>query len=383
MKKQVYLDYAAATPLDSQVRKAMEPYWSERFHNPSAIYLAARTAKTDLDTARAKVASILGSKPAEIIFTSGATEANNLAIFGIMRRYPDGELLVSAIEHESVLEPAMECKARKIPVDKDGRVILNKLSNLINDKTVLISVMMVNNELGTTQPLREISSLAAQVRQARRKSGNDLPLYLHSDAAQAGRYFDLHVSRLGVDLLTVNGGKIYGPKQSGVLFIKSGVKIQPQILGGGQEFGFRSGTESLALAAGFGKAIELAQTNRDKENKRVACLREFFASQLQRCLPNSLVNGSIKYQSPHILSVTFPGTDNERLVMELDEAGVQAGTGSACSASSQEPSHVLSAIGLSKTQARSTLRFSFGKFTTQPDLEYVINRLEKLTRHQR
>ena len=388
----VYLDYAAATPIDPAVKKAMEPYWSERFYNPSAIYLAGRAAKRDLDALRAKVAQALGAKPVEVVFTSGATEANNLAVQGAAREFPDGEILVSAIEHESVLEPARLFKAKQIPVDQTGIVILNKLSNLINDKTVLVSVMMINNELGTLQPLKDIANMVAEVRKERLESGNRLPLYLHSDGAQAGNCFDLHVHRLGVDMMTINGGKIYGPKHSGVLFMKSGVKLQPQILGGGQEYGRRSGTESLTQIAGFTKALELAQANRTKEAKRVEELQQFFATELQKRLANIVINGSDKYRSPHILSVTLPGVDNERLVMELDEAGVQVGVGSACSALHQtvqgsaakdEPSHVLAAIGLSEEQIRSTLRFSFGKATTRPDLEYVLTKLEKLVAHQR
>jgi len=412
----VYLDYAAATPIDPAVKKAMEPYWSERFYNPSAIYLAGRAAKRDLDALRAKVAQALGAKPVEVVFTSGATEANNLAVQGVARQFPDGEILVSAIEHESVLEPARLFKAKQIPVDQTGRVILGGpaphqnlsgavgnrivkrqvfsagLSNLINSKTVLVSVMMVNNELGTLQPLKEIANMVAEVHKERLESGNRLPLYLHSDGAQAGNCFDLHVHRLGVDMMTINGGKIYGPKHSGVLFMKSGVKLQPQILGGGQEYGRRSGTESLAQIAGFTKALELAQANRTKEAKRVEELQQFFATELQKRLANIVINGSDKYRSPHILSVTLPGVDNERLVMELDEAGVQVGVGSACSALHQtvqgsaakdETSHVLAAIGLSEEQIRSTLRFSFGKATTRPDLEYVLTKLEKLVAHQR
>ena len=346
MKRAVYLDYAAATPLDQRVKKAMEPYYSEKFYNPSALYLAARSARHDLDNWRAKVASLLGAKPAEIVFTSGATEANNLAIQGVMRQFPECQVLVSAIEHESVLEPAKLFHHKEIPVDDKGRIMLDLLSNLITDKTVLVSIMMVSNELGTLQPLREISSMISEVRKRRLKSGNSLPLYLHSDGAQATNYFDLHVSRLGVDLLTINGGKIYGPKQSGVLYVKAGVKLQPQILGGGQEFGRRSGTESIAQVAGFAKALELAQLKRQQETNRVKELWQFFATELQKQFSGILFNGSDKHLSPHILSVTLAGVDNERLVMELDEVGIEVGTGSACSAASEEPSHVLKAIGL-------------------------------------
>jgi cysteine desulfurase len=212
--KRIYLDYAAATPMTPEVLKAMEPYFSQKFYNPSASYLAARAARQDLNQARAAVARPLGARPAEIIFTAGATEANNLAIQGIMRQFPDGEVLVSAIEHESVLEPAGLFQPKLIPVDGEGLIILNKLSNLISDNTVLISVMLVNNELGTIQPLHEVAGLVKETLQKRLAKGNKTPLYLHTDAAQAANYLDLHTSRLGIDLMSLNGGKIYGPKQS-------------------------------------------------------------------------------------------------------------------------------------------------------------------------
>jgi cysteine desulfurase len=204
------------------------------------------------------VARVLGARPAEIVFTAGATEANNLAIQGVSRQWPDGEALVSAIEHDSVLAPAGLFKSKKVPVDQHGRIILNKLSNLITDKTVLISVMLVNNEIGTVQSVHEVVGLVKEELSRRREKSVKRPLYVHTDAAQAANYLDLHVSRLGVDLMSLNGGKIYGPKQSGCLYVKAGVSLRPLIWGGGQEFGLRSGTENLSAAAGFAAALELA-----------------------------------------------------------------------------------------------------------------------------
>lgn len=374
--RQVYLDYAAATPMGPEIIKAMQPYFSQKFHNPSATYLAGKAADQALGKARAAVANCLGAKPAEIIFTSGATEANNLAIQGMMRNYPGAEVLVSSIEHHSVLAPAGLFNCRRIPVDKHGRVILGELKKMINVKTVLISVGLVNNEIGTIQPLSDISKMLSDLKKVRGQKG--LPLLLHTDAAQAPSYLDLHISRLGVDLLSINGGKIYGPKQSGALYVQAGVKLRPLILGGGQENGLRSGTENVASDIGLARALQLANDNRTAENKRVTGLRQLFISSLEENIPGSIVNGPAKYYAPHIVSVTFPGVDNERLMMELDEHGLQVATGSACSASSDEPSHVLAAIGLSQRLARSTLRFSFGLATTDTDINYAIKILREL-----
>lgn len=376
--KQIYLDYAAATPIDPEVLKAMEPFFSDKFHNPSAIYLKGRQRRNDLKEIREKIAEILGSRPAEIIFTAGATEANNLAIQGVMRQFPKSNALVSSIEHESVLAPTELFEHRQIPADGQGRIILNKLSNLIDDRTVLVSVMLVNNELGTIQPLKEVAAILDEVKKQRRQSGNNLPIYLHTDAAQAGNYLDLHVSRLGADMMSFNGGKLYGPKQSGVLFIKAGTRLKPLILGGGQESGLRSGTENLPAAAGFAQALGSAQQKRADESQRVTKLREKFESGLLHSLPQAVINGG-KHRAPHLMSVTFPGADNERLMMELDEAGIMCAVGSACSAARSEASHVLSAIGLSESEARATLRFSLGRRTTEADIQKTIAELARLT----
>lgn len=385
--KYIYLDYAAATPMEPTVIKAMELYFSERFHNPSSIYLAGKAANQALAAARSTVAQILGARPGEIIFTAGATEANNLAIQGIMRAYPHGEILVSAIEHESVLAPAGMFNHRVIPVDEKGRVNLEKLETMVNKKTVLVSIGLVNNEIGTIQPLADIAKILDPEKLRRQRSNGasklSLPLLLHTDAAQAPNYFDLHVSRLGVDLLSLNGGKIYGPKQSGALYVRAGVKLQPLILGGGQENGLRSGTENVAGAIGLATALKLADAKQQTESKRVASLRQLFITSLKKDVPEAVVNGSDRYHAPHILSVTFAGHDNERLMMELDERGVQTATGSACSASSDEPSHVLAAIGLSDKEARSTLRFSFGRATTEADIKKTVRLLGELTSYKK
>jgi cysteine desulfurase len=226
MKKSIYLDYAAATPMDSKVIKVMAPYWQQKFYNPSAMYLTSRSARQDLNEARENIAKQLGAKSGEIYFTAGATEANNLAISGTARNFLDGEVLVSSIEHESVIAPAELYKCNKIASNTNGIVDLSDLKKKINSNTVLVSVMLVNNELGTIQPIREISNLIISIRKERIKKGNKKPIYLHTDAAQAANFFDMHVSRLGVDLMSVNGGKIYGPKQTGILYVKAGTRSQ-------------------------------------------------------------------------------------------------------------------------------------------------------------
>jgi len=383
MKQAIYLDYAAATPLSPEVLEAMRTYQTANFYNPSATYLAAKAVRQDLQAARSLVAGLMGAKAAEIIFTAGATEANNLAIHGIMSQYPDGELLISSIEHESIVEPSKAYKTAQIPVDKTGRIILNKLSNLISDKTTLISIILVNNEFGVVQSLREISLIIDDIRRQRQAKANSRPLYLHTDAAQAGNYLDLQVARLGVSLMSLNGGKLYGPKQSGCLYIKAGINLKPIIVGGGQEFGLRSGTENVAGIIGFAKAFELAQNNRSKEAERVAGLRDSFETKLSHVNPGVQVNGSGKHRAPHISNLTFNGLDNERLLMELDELGIMCAVGSACSASSQEPSPVLKAIGLNDAEARSSLRFSFGKDTTQKDIEAAVELISNLIKPNR
>jgi cysteine desulfurase len=375
MKSPIYLDYAAATPLDERVLKAMQPFYAEKFYNPSATYLAAKGVSYDLNDARARVASQLGARPAEVIFTAGGTEANNLAIHGIMQRYPDGNLVVSAIEHESVLAPAHEYDCREAGVLPDGTIDLQQLETLIDEKTVLVSVMYANNEVGTIEPLKDVADLVAKKRAERDKDG--LPLYLHTDACQAANYLDLHVSRLGVDLMTVNGGKIYGPKQSGALFVGARVELAPQILGGGQERNLRSGTENVAQSVGFAAALETAQAMRHEETKRLQELQHYFFVELEKALPTAAINGSRKKRLPNNLHFTLPGIDNERLLMQLDEVGILAAAGSACSASDEEPSHVLKAMGSSDADAQASVRATMGRGTTKADLDAFMAALQR------
>lgn len=374
----IYLDYAAATPVEPTVLDAMLPYLSDFYYNPSAQYSRAQQTHAVLETARKQVAHLLGARPSEIIFTAGGTEANNLAIHGVMRNYPGTNVVVSAIEHDAVLVPADTYDRREAAVTPQGTVDLAHLQSQIDDHTVLVSIMYANNEIGTIQPLSDVAQIIIDVRRTRQKQGNTLPLYFHSDACQAGNYLDLHVSRLGVDMLTLNGGKLYGPKQSGALYLKGGIQLVPLIHGGGQERGLRSGTENVANAVGLSAALTMAQAMRHTEIKRLQTLQQQFYKLLTNQIAQAVVNGSLKRRLPNNVHITIPGFDNERLLMQLDAKGIMAAAGSACSASSDEPSHVLKALGKTDAEARASLRFTMGRTTTESDITICVQTLAGL-----
>ncbi len=375
MSKQViYMDHEAATPLDPNVLKAMLPYFAQNYYNPSATYVAGRQVHNSLEAARASIALWFGARPSEVIFTAGATEANNLAIHGVMRRYPKANIVVSSIEHESVLAPAAKYDCHQVKSQPDGRIDLEDLANKIDNNTVLVSIMYANNEIGTIEPIREISKIIEKKRTGRK----ELPLFFHTDAAQAANYLDLHVARLGVDLLSINGGKLYGPKQSGALYIRAGTELEPLIQGGNQEHGLRSGTENVAASIGLAKALDIAQKMRREETARLFKLQQLFIKLTREKLPDVEVNGSQKYRLPNNVHLTLAGRDNERLIIQLDEANILAAAGSACSASNVEPSHVLKAIGLTTQQVGASLRFTMGRDTDLEMVRACILELEKL-----
>lgn len=374
-----YFDYAAATPLSQTVFESMLPYLKEQFYNPEAIYLAAKAVKTDLDTARANVAKILGVRPAEIIFTAGATEADNLAVKGVMAKFPDANCLISAIEHPAVIEAAKSHKTKTVPVKNDGRLDIDQLRQLIDNKTVMVSVIYASNEIGVVEPIQDISKLVKDIRQQRLKAGNKRPLYLHTDASQAPNYLSILVNSLGVDLMTLNAGKIYGPKQTGALFVASGVQLEAQILGGGQERNRRSGTPNLANIVGFAAALREAEELRASESKRLNELQKMAFEFIKNELPKAVINGHQKWRLPNNIHLTLPGVDNERLIMELDEMGFMVAAGSACSASNETPSHVLKAIGLSDSEARSSVRITMGRQTSRESLNELLKAIKTLT----
>lgn len=377
-----YFDHAAATAVDEQVLQAMLPFMSAAFYNPSATYGPARQVSAELESARARVAHWLGARPSEIIFTAGGTESDNLAIHGVMgtalRSDPSANLVVTAIEHDAVLRPADKYETRVVPVDGQAMVRTSELAAAIDGHTALVSVMYANNEVGTIQPLRDVAAAVSAERDRRRVSGNPLPIYLHTDACQAANYLDLHTARLGVDLMTLNGGKIYGPKQSGVLYVRGGLELQPLIHGGGQESGLRSGTENVAAAIGLATALDLVQAERQEEVRRLQALQRLFVNEVTARIPSAKVNGSLKKRLPNNVHLTLPGTDNERVLVKLEAAGVLAAAGSACSASNQEPSHVLRAIGLSDEEAQASLRFSMGRATDEAAVRAAVDALAGL-----
>ena len=367
MTKPIYLDYAAATPLDERVLQAMQPYFSTDFYNPAATYLAAQDTHKAVEAARSRVAVLLGARPSEVLFLSGATAANHYALDTVMKRYPGKKLLASAVEHPSVLRTVQEYGGHEIPVSADGIVDLDALRNLVDDDTVLVSVMYANNEMGAIQPLRDISQMLAEVRDQRRKAGNTLPLYLHADASQAANYLDLHVSRLGVDLMVLNGGKVYGPKQTAVLYARAGLDLHSH-----------GGTENVPGIIGCATALELVQNDRQSEMQRLQKLQQLFFDLLAENIPDIIVNGSRKHRLPNNVHVTVPSQDNERLLIALDEAGIMAAAGSACMASSEEPSHVLKAMGISDADAQASLRFTMGRGTSERDIRTTVDVLSNL-----
>jgi cysteine desulfurase len=357
----------------------MRPYLHESFFNPSAIYLDAKQIRQDIEQARKQVAGVLGSRPDEIIFTAGATESCNLAIKGVMQQFPDANMLISSIEHSAVIQPAKAFDTRNIAVEADGLIDVQNLEQTIDDKTVLISIIYANNEIGVVQNLSEISKMIARVRDRRRLASNSLPIYLHTDAAQAASYLDLHVARLCIDLMTLNGGKMYGPKQTGILYVRAGVKITPQIEGGGQEFGLRSGTENVAGIVGFATALSEAQSMRRDEVERLSTIQSKLFEELSLLeIPGLVINGSIKHRLANNVNFSLPDQDGERLIMALDEVGIQCATGAACSALTDESSHVIKALGRSENEARGSIRVTMGRSTAVQDIDDFLERLKKL-----
>lgn len=381
----IYFDYAAATPADPIVIAAMQPYLSEKFYNPSAIYSAARGVHSDYESARANIARQLQVRPSEIVFTAGSTESNNLAVNGVLGQNADLHeypltIAVTAVEHDSVAHAAAHYNSLVLPVTNQGLLDIKKVASCISDATVLVSCMFANNELGTVQPVTELSRIVSGINKSRKERGIMLPLLVHCDASQAFNYLHVLPHKLGVDLLTMGGGKIYGLKQTGILYVRSGVRLQPQIVGGGQEFGIRSGTENVAGAVSLAKAMEIAADMRFKESSRLAVLRSYLIENLVKQHPTVAINGSTKNCLPNIVHATFPGVDNETLVMQLDQLGICVATGSACSARSDTPSNVLSAIGQSPEQIRSSIRISMGRGTTQQHVAVLLNELSRLLR---
>ena len=393
----IYLDHAAATPVNERVFEAMKPYFSDDFFNPSAAYLPAKKVAQDYEAAKAKIAHTIGAKSADLIITAGATEANNLAftaltldgscprIFPHVAKAPWGapklghpSMLYLETEHDSVRRVAESLGGQPIRVLPSGLIDLDDLRNKISDETQMISVALANNELGTIQPLSEIAQLIREVKLDRMKRRVKTQLLLHSDASQALNLLDINVARLGVDLLTLNAAKIYGPKGIGALYVTHDVKLKPLAVGGGQENGLRSGTENVPLAIGFSKAAEIAHGHINGNRKKYATWRKILLAELDGY---ELINKKRSLDS--FVVICYEGLDAERLIFALEEKGVYVATGAACAASKGIRSHVLKAIGLSESQIAGSLRISLGETNSEEQIYQAAKIINQVVRAEK
>ncbi len=380
-KKRIYLDHAATTPLDEEVFNEMKPYFSEKFGNASSLHSFGREAREAMENSRKKIAKMLNAKPNEIIFTSGGTESNNLAIKGIVlaNKNKGNHIITSKIEHPAVLEvfKSLEKEGIKttfIGVDNKGVINLEELKKAINEKTILVSIMFANNEIGSIQPIEEIGKICKNQKHK---------VYFHTDAVQALGKEKIDVRKMNIDLLSASGHKIYGPKGIGVLHINQDAKIEGIQQGGGHEFHLRSGTENIPGIVGFAFALEKMEKNREKENKRLKDLRDYTIDRILNEIPKSYLNGGREKRLANNINVSFDDIEGEAMLIRLDQEGIAVSTGSACSSHSLEPSHVLTAIGLKPEQAHGSLRITLGKSTTKEDLEYTLNKLKEIIKSLR
>ena len=380
--KRIYLDHAAATPLSQKALAVMINTMKKFPGNPSAIHREGRESRKALEDAREKIASALSAHLDEILFVSGATEANNLALLGIvreakMRGNMHPHIIISTIEHPAVIETARNLEKHEnvrldvLSVDNQGLVDVRELRKLITPETVLVSVMYANNEIGTVEPITDI---AKEIRHARKMNKSVYPFF-HTDAAQAANFLDINVLRLGVDFMTLSSSKTYGPRGVGVLFVRRGVMLQPIMFGGKQEKGKRPGTESPALAQGFATSLLEARKLSEKESKRIQVLRNLLATQIIKKVSGSTVNGRVENSLPNMLNVSILGTEGDALVLYLDAAGIAVSGQSACKSSEDGPSHVIMAIGKADEGGTGVVRFSLGRSTTREDILYVVDEL--------
>lgn len=375
--KKIYLDYAASTPVDKRVLKAMASYFDENFGNPGSIHSFGQAALAGIDKARQAIAKAIAADFNEIIFTGSATEANNLALRSLTKDSKNSRIIISSIEHESVLDTAKALEREGLdvvylPVSKAGFIDQAALKKSLTKNTVLVSVMYANNEIGTIQPIVEIVKIV--------KSFNP-KIIVHTDAVQAFQFLSCDVGELGVDLMTLSAHKIYGPKGAGLLYVRGGAKnLRPIVTGGGQEFGLRSGTENVPNIVGFGEAVKLAESDREQETKKIGELKDYFWRELKKILPKIELNGSDENSLPNILNIYFPKNKSEDLLIKLDQTGIAVSSGSACSARASKPSHVLKALGWPLERIQSSLRFSFGKFTTKAEMREVLRKIGGLTK---
>lgn len=370
----MYLDHAAATPVDPRVLKTMLPYFSERFANPSSVYQSALHNRQAIDGARKKIAGILGCRENEIFFTGSGTESNNWAVFGAAEalKKRGNHMVTTVIEHHSVLYPMEELERRGweityLPVEADGHVDIDRLKKALKPHTVLASIAYANNEIGT------VENIAAIAREVRRNG-----TLFHTDACQAAGALPVNVEQIGADLMTFNGGKIYGPKGSGVLYIRDKVKIVPLLYGGGQEHRQRAGTENVPAIVGLAEAFAIAESMRGEESKRLIRLRDELIEGLQKSISGTKLNGDPVNRLPNNINISFEGVEAESLLVRLDMEGICASAGSACTSGALEPSHVLMALGVEKDLAKSSIRMTLGRENTARDVARLLELLPRL-----
>ena len=370
----IFLDYASTTPTDPEVVEAMLPYYSERFGNPSSIYSLGQEAKSAIENAREKIASILGAKREEIVFTSGGTESNNFALKGIVyaNENKGNHIITSAIEHHAIIAPCKFLEKRGfdvtyLPVDKYGLINPDDVRKAITNKTILISIAHSNNEVGTIEPIEEIGKIA-----------QEYDIYFHTDAVQSFGHIPVDVNDLNVNLLSISAHKLYGPKGVGALYVRKGTKLTSFLHGGDQERRRRASTENVPAIVGFGKAVEIARDRMNEEAKQLEALRDKLIKGIFEKIDHVRLNGHPAQRLPNNVNVAFEFVEGESMLLNLDMEGIAASTGSACSSASLEPSHVLLALGLPHEIAHGSLRFTFGRYTKNEDIDYVLEVLPKI-----
>lgn len=378
-EKRIYMDNSATTRMDVEVKKEMDKYFSEIYGNPGSFHSIGLFAKNALDDARRRFAELIGAKVSEIIFTGSGTESINMAIKGLAYKYQGKKkhIITSTIEHHAVLETCEYLKTKGfevtyLNVDRDGLINLNELKKAIKDDTFLVSIMYANNEVGTVQDIKAIAKIC------REKN-----IKFHTDACQASGYLDINVQNLGVDMMTLNGSKVYGPKGVGMLYLKTGTVLETLIHGGGQEENRRSGTENIPGIMAFAKALEIAQKEREEEVLRLTKLRDKLIKGILKNIPKTILNGHPKQRLPNNVNVSFLDIEGEAILLYLDSHGIYASSGSACTSKTLDPSHVILALGVPYEFAHGSIRFSLGKETTEEDVDYVLKVLPKIIQNLR
>lgn len=368
----IYLDNAASTQIYDEVLDSMLPYLKEQYGNPSSIHRYGRLARKAIEKARVQISSLINADPSEILITSGGTESNNTALKGLTANHSSGQIITSLIEHDAVLEPCKELSKNGfvvdyLPVNEFGMIESSDLQKYISQKTNIVSIMLGNNEVGTIQPISKIAKICHE---------HQVPF--HTDAVQAVGKIPIDVKELGIDLLSISSHKLHGPKGIGALYIKNGIHIDPFILGGGQEHGLRSGTENVANVVGFGKACEIANSNMQKNTSSLETLRNYLVERMLHDIPEVCLNGHPETRLPHNAHFTFFGVNGEDLIIKLDEYGIAASTGSACSVNTQKASHVLQAMGFSHEQITGSLRLTIGTFNDKKEIEHTVSVLKTI-----